>query len=286
MKRGMTLVELLVIMVMMVILGAGVITAVRDLVRRSQPQITLAKQQQDVEAVVTMLTIDYSSAGFGVPVNQLLNAVQNIASLDTSRTPSCFLTATANLGVNSGCWGVVTVDNNGNPVFNVNSINSLVQNCPQNRNQYTGSCFDLLRNPVNNCLNCTNCVVFFGQVGQVCYSLGNSGDTRCAPGTRALRRVWTNQNQPVVDCVRSFGVRYMVRGPNGVQYVDQLPQNLSDLLGVRLCMILQVGERQSVQQPVPAYSPACQGVNILPVNNAEEYRWQVIERDIPLRNLQ
>lgn len=282
MRKGMTIFELLVVMIIMAILSAGVIKAIQQALEKTQPYITFTKQQQDVESIVSFLLMDYSSAGFGVAANNLQNAVNTVGTLNPIQNSSCFQTVNGNVTINSYCWA--TVDNNSN--ISVNSLNATMQNCPTDRNSYTGSCFDFQRNPISNCNNCKNCVLFAGQVSTVCYNLSATDDRRCAPGTYILRRKWGNGTaQPIVDCVRSFGIRYIVKGQNGIQYQDQAPTDISNLLGIRMCMILQTGGRQSISQSEPQFSQNCGGVVIQNVNEGGYYRWQVIEKDIPLKNI-
>lgn len=284
MKKGMTIFELLVAMIIIAILSAGVIKAIQQALEKTQPYITFTKQQQDIESIVNFLLMDYSSIGFGVANNNLSNAISNVGTEDSSQNPSCFQTASGDMTLNSYCWA--TIDTNGN--ISVNSLNSTMQNCPTDRNNYTGSCFDFQRNSISNCNNCKNCVLFAGQVGTVCYDLSTSGnrDKICAPGTYVLRRKWgSGTAQPIVDCVRSFGVRYIVKGQNGIQYQDLAPTDISNLLGIRMCMILQSGGRQSISQSEPQFSQNCDGVVIQNVNEGGYYRWQVIEKDIPLKNI-
>lgn len=284
MKKGMTIFELLVVIIIVAILSAGVIKAIQQALQKTQPYISFVKQQQDVESIVNFLLMDYSSIGFGVAANNLSSAVSNVGTKDPTQNPSCFQTASGDMKLNSYCWA--TIDSNG--IITVNSLNATMKSCPTDRNSYLGSCFDFQKNALSNCNSCINCIVFAGQVGSVCYDLSAVGnrDRRCAPGTFVLRRKWGNGTpQPIVDCVRSYGVRYIVKGQNGIQYQDQAPTDITNLLGIRMCMILQVGGKQSTSQPEPQFSQSCNGVVIQNVNEGGYYRWQVIEKDIPLKNI-
>ncbi len=70
-RKGITLVELLVVMVIVALSAGGIFFAYRSLVRETITQSLFAKNEQDVEVLLTSLRKDLQGIGFGVPVNRL-----------------------------------------------------------------------------------------------------------------------------------------------------------------------------------------------------------------------
>ncbi|RMG99683.1 MAG: type II secretion system protein, partial [Aquificota bacterium] len=71
MKKGFGLVEILVVMVILLIVGAGVFFAYRNIVGEAVVRSLVAKQEQDVNALVFQLKKDIASIGFGIDRSRL-----------------------------------------------------------------------------------------------------------------------------------------------------------------------------------------------------------------------
>jgi prepilin-type N-terminal cleavage/methylation domain len=70
-RKGITLVELLVVMVIVALSAGGIFFAYRSLVKETIRQSLFAKNEQDVEVLLTSLRKDINGMGFGVPVDRL-----------------------------------------------------------------------------------------------------------------------------------------------------------------------------------------------------------------------
>jgi len=70
-RKGITLVELLVVIAIVALSAGGIFFAYRSLVRETIRQSLFAKNEQDVEVLLTSLRKDLQGIGFGVPVDRL-----------------------------------------------------------------------------------------------------------------------------------------------------------------------------------------------------------------------
>ncbi|MGB9874165.1 MAG: prepilin-type cleavage/methylation domain-containing protein, partial [Hydrogenobacter sp.] len=85
--------------------------------------------------------------------------------------------------------------------------------------------------------------------------------------------------QPLVDCVGAFRVRYIT----SQGYADSV-SDINNLYGIRLCIMMQVGSRQSTQANINNFSANCGGPIVIP-SDWRYYRWSTVEVDIPLKNI-
>ncbi|MFN7065372.1 MAG: PilW family protein [Aquificaceae bacterium] len=306
MRRGMTLVELLVVMAISLVIAGGLFYAYTEIFRKGTSQVLVAKNEQEAQFLISTLVSELSSVGFGIDSSRLkitnLNDVQNGSSLIAiSNSTVVFLSLATRQNANIGCWGYVdsggnlttrardyfgrecSIGNNTNCVC----LEPLTKRCKTN-NCIVQNCSDIMQNQ-----NCRNALAF--DIGDNSYP--NSFITRyylytspttsplCAPGTLTLmKRVGNDTAQPVVDCVGYFRVRYIYN--DSTRYRDDVPNNdIKNLLGLRLCLLLQMGGRQSVLlMDVPQLNATlCGNPNIQ--QEWRYYRWSAIEVDIPLKNI-
>jgi len=303
-RKGITLVELLVVMVIVALSAGGIFFAYRSLVRETIRQSLLAKNEQDVEVLLTSLRKDLQGIGFGVPVNRLnvgtpscgglaafagSNSVVGIALNCSSGNDELYFLnlATRNLR-NSGCWWVV--DGTGNVA--TEGRRWTFEDCPGNP-LTTGDnllCLDMASKANASC-NSGNVLIF--SMGDraliddfaVRYYLSNTNLPReCAPGTFNLLKQVNGDAvaQPIVSCVAVFRVRYF----DGQGYNTTIG-DINNLRAVRLCLLMQVGGRMDTSMNPPDRFEQCGNITINSTINNEWrwYRWKLVEEDIPLRNI-
>ncbi len=305
MKRGFTLVELLVVMAIVLILAGGIFYAYREIFQKGTSQALVAKNEQEAQFLISTLVSELSSVGFGIDGSrlQILNNGTNLNDVGNSLIAISgsevrFLSLATRQDANIGCWGYA--DANGN--ITTQAIDYLGRPCTISQNRIclepitkiTRSCANTLAFDIGD--NNTYPDSFITR-----YYLGTNptASRLCADGTQTLmKRVGSDGQQPIVDCVAYFRVRYIVLGQNGnIEYRDCVPNNtnwtcsgdgepeddINNLIGLRLCMLLQVGGRQSVAMDVPQLSDTCGNLTSIP--DWRYYRWSVIEVDIPLKNI-
>ncbi|MCS7284692.1 MAG: prepilin-type N-terminal cleavage/methylation domain-containing protein [Hydrogenobacter thermophilus] len=303
MKRAFTLVELLIVMAILLIIGAGLFYAFRTIFRQSTTQALVAKQEQDVQFITSTLVNELSTVGFGIDRSrlQVLNNGTNLSDVGNAviainGSQIAFLSLATRRDTNAGCWGVT--DALGNPT--TQARNYLFEACDSSRwglpdDTSKVVCLD----PANKTLkaDCKNALVFFKGDNTypndfvTSYYLDNSqtASKLCAPGTQTLyKSIPKTSAQPLVDCVGAFRVRYIVQSGGSVNYTDSV-SDINSLVGIRLCMLLQVGGRQSVASNVPDFDKQKDNCGN-PINPPEDwnwryYRWAKVEVDIPLRNI-
>ncbi|MFN3946691.1 MAG: PilW family protein [Aquificaceae bacterium] len=288
MRKGITLVELLIVMTITLILAGGLFYAYREIIKKGTSQALVAKNEQEAQFLISNLVSELSSVGFGIDSSRLkinyngtnLDDVGN-SLIAISGSEVRFLSLATRQYASVGCWGYL--DSSGS--LNNRAKDYFGRNCNIGSSRI---CLDPL---TKNLKDCRNALVF--DIG-INNSYPNSFITRyylyssptasplCAQSTRTLmKQVGSDSPQPVVDCVGYFRVRYIYN--DSTRYRDDIP-DINGLLGLRLCILLQVGGRQDVLTDVPQLSNACGN----PSNISPEwryYRWAVIELDIPLNNI-
>ncbi|ADO45815.1 conserved hypothetical protein [Hydrogenobacter thermophilus TK-6] len=294
MKRAFTLVELLVVMAILLIIGAGLFYAFRTVFRQSTTQALVAKQEQDVQFITSTLVNELSTVGFGIDRSklQVLNNGTNLSDVGNAviainGSQIAFLSLATRRDTNAGCWGVMDAGGN----LATQARNYLFKDCDSSRwglpdDTSRVVCLD----PANKALktDCKNTLVFFKGdkdypadfVTRYYLDSSPTASKLCASGTLTLfKRVGSDTSQPLVDCVGAFRVRYITNQG----YADSV-SDINSLVGIRLCMLLQVGGRQSMQSNIENFTDSCGGSIVIP-NEWRYYRWAKVEVDIPLRNI-
>lgn len=289
MKKGITLVELLVVIVITLILAGGLFYAYREIFQKGTSQALVAKNEQEAQFLVYTLVSELSSVGFGVDRSrlQILNNGANLNDVGNSLIAISgnevrFLSLATRQDANIGCWGYA--DANGN--IATRAIDYLGRPCTIGSNRV---CLE----PVTKRLvgTCNNALAF--DIGNSTYpndfitryylAQSQTASRLCAQGTLTLmKQVGSDISQPVVDCVGAFRVRYIINQGGNAVYSDSV-DNVNNLIGLRLCLLLQVGGRQSVAMDVPQFSQSCGSITTN--NDWRSYRWSAIEEDIPLKNI-
>ncbi len=301
-RKGITLVELLVVMVIVALSAGGIFFAYRSLVRETITQSLFAKNEQDVEVLLTSLRKDLQGIGFGVPVNRLnlgtpacggltdfagSNNVLGIAfNCSSGGDELYFLNLATRSFRNSGCWWVR--DGSGNVA--TQGRRWTLENCPNS--PPTGEnllCLDMASKAIANC-NSPNTLIFtMGDMRDrnriedfaVRYFLSNTNlPKECAPETFNLLKQVNGDavGQPIASCVAVFRVRYF----DGQGYNTTIG-DINNLRAVRLCLLMQVGGRMDTQMDPPNGFEQCGNITINP--EWRWYRWKLVEEDIPLRNI-
>ena len=302
-RKGITLVELLVVIAIVALSAGGIFFAYRSLVRETIRQSLFAKNEQDVEVLLTSLRKDFQGIGFGVPVDRLnvgtpacngltafagSNSVVGIVNCSSESDELYFLNLATRSFRNSGCWWVV--DGAGN--VGTEGRRWTLEDCPNN--PPTGErflCLDMASKrgidvATTNC-NSRNTLIF--PMGDrtsindfaVRYYLSNTNLPReCAPGTFNLLKQVNGDAvaQPIASCVAVFRVRYF----DGQGYNTTIG-DINNLRAVRLCLLMQVGGRMDTSMNPPNGFEQCGLITTNP--EWRWYRWKLVEEDIPLRNI-
>ena len=302
MRKGITLIEVLVVIAITSILAGGIFFAYRTIVQQAITQSLVAKNERDIEVLLYSLRKDIASIGFGVPASSLrFWASPNCNSLSTFAGSNSavgrvqcyvngsyedelyFLSLSVREFRDSGCWWVV--DNTGGNL--TVSLRWTLENCPPNPPSHR-ICLDMTNKNLVDCNESIppNTLVFPTNGRQlkdfaVRYYLTDTNLPReCAPGTFNLNReLYGDVPQPVASCVAVFRVRYF----NGSNYTDDPPSNFGNLVALRICMLVQVGGRTGVLMDPPNTFERCGNISV--ESEWREYRWKLIEEDIPLNNI-
>jgi type IV pilus assembly protein PilW len=298
-RKGITLVELLVVMAIVALSAGGIFFAYRSLVRETIRQSLFAKNEQDVEVLLTSLRKDLEGIGFGVPVDRLKvgtptcngltdfagsNSVVGIAFNCLSGNDELyFLNLATRSFRNSGCWWAI--DGSGNVA--TQGRRWTLEDCPSI--PPTGEnllCLDMASKATTSC-NSPNTLIFTmgdrTSVGDfaVRYYLSNANlPKECAPNTfNLLKQVnGDSTGRPIASCVAVFRVRYF----DGQGYTTNI-DDINNLRAIRLCLLMQVGGKMDTQMDPPNRFEQCGDITINP--EWRWYRWKLVEEDIPLRNI-
>ena len=290
MNKGYTIFELLVAMALSLIIGAGLYTFYTTVFRENISKGSLVKEEQEAFILVDQLIKDFQSIGFGVDYNNLNKCVNG-----TNDGLEFLSLSAATDEVNSGCWGFTDINGKVN-LFN--SYDILGRPC-NNSGKYlvmdtSKRLKDVSYDPSNPNPNYKNMYAFY--VGsksypndfKVSYFTDNTNlPKECAPGTFNLqKRTGTTTISPVISCVLNFKIRYIGNDGN---FYDTL-NDINNLQGLKLCMIVQVGREQSTPENPPNYSAngGCPTFDFSNPNFSTKwryYRWVVIEQSIPLKNI-
>jgi type IV pilus assembly protein PilW len=308
-RKGITLVELLVVIAIVALSVGGIFFAYRSLVRETIRQSLFAKNEQDVEVLLTSLRKDLEGIGFGVPVDRLnigtpacngltafagSNSVVGIAFNCTSESDDTpisndelyFLNLATRSFRNSGCWWVR--DGSGNVA--TQGRRWTLENCPDRPPEGENLlCLDMASKATTSC-NLPNTLIFtMGDSRDrrtienfaVRYYLSNTNLPReCAPGTFNLLKQVNGDAvpQPIASCIAVFRVRYF----DGQSYNTTIG-DINNLRAIRLCLLMQVGGRMDTPTDPPNRFEQCEDITTNP--EWRWYRWKLVEEDIPLRNI-
>jgi prepilin-type N-terminal cleavage/methylation domain len=298
-RRGITLVELLVVIAIVALSAGGIFFAYRSLVRETIRQSLFAKNEQDVEVLLTSLRKDLQGIGFGVPVDRLKvgtptcngltafagsNSVVGLAFNCTSGGDELyFLNLATRSFRNSGCWWV----RDGSANITTGGRRWTLEECPNNLPAGERLlCLDVASKAIADC-NSPNTLIF--TMGDrtsindfaVRYYLSNANlPKECAPGTFNLLKQVNGDAvaQPIASCVAVFRVRYF----DGQSYNTTIG-DINNLRAIRLCLLMQVGGKMDTEMDPPSSFEQCG--NIVINTEWRSYRWKLVEEDIPLRNI-
>jgi prepilin-type N-terminal cleavage/methylation domain len=304
-RKGITLVELLVVIAIVALSAGGIFFAYRSLVRETIRQSLFAKNEQDVEVLLTSLRKDLQGIGFGVPVDRLnvgTPACNGLTAFSGSNSvvglalncPSggdelgsdelYFLNLATRSFRNSGCWWVMDGSRN----VATQGLRWTLEGCPNE--PPAGErllCLDMASKAIATNCNSPNTLIFtMGDRNSindfaVRYFLSNTNlPKECAPGTFNLLKQVNGDavQQPIASCVAVFRVRYF----DGQGY-NAIIDDINNLRAIRLCLLMQVGGRMDTPIDPPNRFEQCGDITINP--EWRWYRWKLVEEDIPLRNI-
>jgi len=302
MKKGYSIIEILIVIAIMGILAGGILSAYRFIAKENVQRHLVAKQESDVSVLINQLIKDIESAGFGIDFDTYFS--QTTLSAGTLQFPSL---ATREERW-SGCWAILESGS-----LTIKSKNFLGQDCqfpsawyvvldPVTKKNLCPSNLDYLCNDLTN----INGIAFYAtnnnnykypQSFITTYSLTSTNlPKECAQGTLNLVKTLGTRgqpgyqaNQPVMSCVfpDGFKVRAGIESGGSIDYNDSITSTPKLF---RICLIMQVGARQDTATTQPQWSTNCGGGPTIDStwwnNTGRWYRWKVIEQDIPLRNYQ
>jgi len=299
-KNGYTLIEILVVIAISLILGVAIFTLYTTIIKENISKSLIAKKESDAKIMIYQLLKDLEGIGFGVDNSRLkINGV-NSSDLDNDNP---FLTITDNgqtiifLNLSardeqySGCWGYGDVTGNLNISL---SKNYLSRDCPLLNNKFlfldSNKNYKFIETYQNPNIKYANLVAFY--VGdksypndfKVKYYLdSNNLPKECMQGTYSLyRQVSTDTAQPIASCIHTLKLRY---GKSDGSYAASV-NSINELSSVVVCMLIQVGGRQSTQEPVPSFKTnRCNNITINETTNMRYYRWATIEEEVILKNI-
>lgn len=307
MKRGYSIVEILIVIAIMGILAAGILSAYRFIAKENVTKHIIAKQEADVGVLINQLLKDVESAGFGVDVDNLTSTTITSGILK-------FPSLASREEIWSGCWAVLD-----NGSLTIKSKNFMGQDCefPSawyivldsiTKKNLCPSTLDYLCNDLTGMSGLgfyatTNNDYKYPQSFMVSYSLTQTNlPKECAQGTYNLIKTTGTSgyagyqaNQPIISCVlpNSFKVRAGIQSGGSIIYQDSVSSSdiqSHNLKLFRICLILQVGGKQDTVTTKPQFSTDCGGGPTIDStwwnNIGRWYRWKVIEQDIQLRNYQ
>ncbi len=312
MKRGFTIVELLVASVIMIVLATGLFYVYTRVFRVGADVPLTIKSESELKLSVLQIIRDLQGIGFGMPTSYARikttdpydssnwNQIDNdkyILSIKHSGGNSYVVFLSLMTRINDTKTGCVGRAENqmGTTVFIVptNAKSIFDKDCPTNSSQYV---FIYPPNPTDHQTYppSTPAIGFYKDptkswddyIGRL--YLSTSSDNECAPGTFTLNRAEGTSVFPLLSCVKSFRVLFGISNGSGMSY-NATASNIDDLLTLRLCLIAQVGKRKDTQANPPSFSSSCISPPDLPaVSFSTEdryYRWKVFEMDVPLRNI-
>jgi len=282
MKRGMTLIELVVAMAIFVILGTAVFFLYRNFLSQRIVQTSLVRTEGDLAYFQQFFSRLVSSAGFGVP-GETTDVISGGNDSLTIRT----LTAGQNRG--TGCFRVI--DANGNITY---TSEFDINGRPCQNISYT-RCLNLQKQ--QDC-TATPRVEFF-RSGDEYITINTSSNNlppQCLQGTQNLMLTLGNQiPQPVISCVANFKVLCVHRNgtvDRNCNFDTNNPQT-----SVVLCFFVQLNQSakdtgQSFVKPT-FRGPCLEGnnpnapENTIPsdIQNWDSVKWAVVEWVIDLPNL-
>ncbi|MFN3976482.1 MAG: prepilin-type N-terminal cleavage/methylation domain-containing protein [Aquificaceae bacterium] len=296
--KGFTLVELLVVMVLSLIIGAGLVALYRNLVGNVAERSTVVKNQAQLNFVMDNLAKLLSTAGFGIDkdnINQAINIINN------NRLE--ILTRVASQETNAGCWGII--DQSGNFKLQVsNNDTKLVsfntyRECPNDKDQYPVKINILTKS--SNCT--TSCLAFRNDPTSLRLYLNSQNlHPSCLQGTQRLMLDMNGTPQEILQCVAHLRFRYLTYDGNELVPKDERPSDVRNIAGVRICMMVQLsefGSKTQESQKIAAtgayeeieYTPQCGGENLTQLNPAlqntwRNKKWERVELDVFMPNLQ
>jgi len=280
MKRGMTLMELLVSMAIFAILGAGVFFLYRSFISQRIVQTTLVRTEGDLTYFQQYFSRLISSAGFGIPAEatDVLSGGGNSLNIRT-------LIAGQNRG--TGCFRVLGAD--GNVVY-VSDFD--VNGRPCTGISYT-RCLDLEKK--QNCTKTPRVEFFDPGTDKIRLDTSNSSlPSQCLPGTVNLRLGFGDSTpQPVISCIANFKVLCIYKDGN----IDTNCNFDGSQTSVVLCFFVQLNQKapeggQSLVEPT-FRGPCLEGNDpSRPENKVSDdvpdwssVRWAVVEWVIDLPNI-
>jgi type IV pilus assembly protein PilW len=317
-NKGYTIFELLVVIALSLIVGAAFYTFYNTVIKENISKSTIAKQEQDAFILANEVVKDLSTIGFGIDADRLKINDGTACDLDGTNNPFltycssqkqlAYLSLAGSEDQYAGCWGFIDrtgklktyIVNNNNTI--PLSYSYLNKQCPSNAGNYIRlntlkKLIETFTYDPNNLdpLKRNSYAFYIGNNTypddpkkvpidfEVIYRLDDKNLPReCAPDTYNLQKTVRGNSSPVISCVLDFQVKYVKTDNTVATSID----DINELSAVKLCMIVQVGGRQSVPDNPPNYSQAggCDQYNYTN-NDRRYYRWAVIEQVIPLMNI-
>ncbi|MCX8042265.1 MAG: prepilin-type N-terminal cleavage/methylation domain-containing protein [Thermodesulfobacteriaceae bacterium] len=296
MKKGYTLLEILITILIISIISALAITSYREFIRDTFSETVGMRREMDFKTLLLYLRKIIGSTGFGIPVTDLkkwspsfCNGFIAFANETTSAVIGLALNCNETGGNDelylrsayvsdtrfSGCWWV----NNLTQGFDRRLIECNFQSAENGTCIALGTGREFLG--INTCkifnntqgfiyyLHNTDSQAYPRRVSLRLYLDNATTPSECAPESYSLYRETLNLKQPLFDCIGGMKFSEIIGS-------YELPS------GLRVCLLVQVSGR-SRNRIAPPQSSNCGNFTIK--NGWEYYRWRIVEEIIPFKNL-
>ena len=299
MKRvsGYTLTEIIILIALVGIFSAGFLSFFSGMLRTERQARFTIKTEADVSALRTFLKKELQSIGFGISADYLKTnpgSCSASAVISGNNTALCYLSLASRQTKWAGCWWLIDSSKN---VF-TNATSRFGGNCPVPLPAGKTCLFLNYDRSIRGIANCNQTIpstVSFYLDGSYpsdflvrlfwSNSSTSTPDKSCHSDLQrsTLQLETKDNNQPVISCVYDFRIQYIDKSGNPL---TMPPSSLQDLVGIRVCLIVQAGGRGTIRyQEFLTYSERCGGDTIPLPGDYQFYPFKVIEEEVSLPNL-
>jgi type IV pilus assembly protein PilW len=294
---GYTLTEILILIALIGIFSAGFFSFFLGMLRTERQARFTIKTEADVSALRTFLKKELQSIGFGISADYLKTTPGGCSAsavISGNNTALCYLSLASRQTRWAGCWWMI--DSSG--IVFTNATSRFGGNCPVPSPAGKTCLFLNYDRSIRGIANCNQTIpstVSFYLDGsypsdflvQLFWSNSstNTSDKSCHPDLQrsTLQLETKDNNQPVISCVYDFRIQYIDKSGNPL---TTPPSSLQDLVGIRVCLIVQAGGRGTIRyQESLTYSERCGGDTIPLPGDYQFYPFKVIEEEVSLPNL-
>ena len=293
MRKGITLVELLIVIVITVVFFGIIYRVYTRIIKTSTQQSYVLKTQLETLPGLELLRLDLEHAGYGISKNE----TSNIIEWDKASRKLIIRSILNNTNSKTQSWALVDcssgspkiLSSGGNIEKNQTVVyldldksfvaNSTLSTCPKNSLLLA---FPYDRNISSGCLK--------QFCNKITYKLTNTTNSICNPNTKNLTRAVGNGNGfPLISCVADFLVTFDYDS-NGNGKIESNEKNLdvssfscnfedcSKLKQINVYLLVQEGKKD------PNYkfsgNTTIDGISLQLPPDYQHYRWKVIKLSV------